>query len=142
MWSFLLGHVQGPGRGDDQEKGEREADLVIRTETEVDAEAVHAPEVGGGAVLEIVGVVDPGTEREGITEVDQERESARALKRGEGHVQEMVEGDQDLETGGEVTRGKGDDQDRGRERGRGHHLGTGSSEEEAILGRRETNSTR
>ena len=51
----------------------------------------------------------------------------------------MVEDDRGLETGGKVLRGKGDDQDQGRERGRGHHPGTGSSEGEANLGR-ETNS--
>ena len=141
MWSFLLGHAQGPGRGGDQERGERGADLAIGTETEVDAEVAHALEADEEAVLEIADAVDPETEIEGITEVDLEKESAQALERGEGHVQEKVEGDHDLETGREVVQGNGDDQDRGRERGRGHHLGTGSSEEAAILGRRETNST-
>ena len=138
---YLLGHVQDPGRGGAQERGEREADLVIETETEVDAEVAHDPGAGEEVVPEIAGVADPETGgREGIAGVDHERESAQALERGEGLVREMVEGGHDRETGGEVARGKGDNRDRGRKRGGGRHLGTGSSEGEAILARGETNS--
>ena len=138
----VLGRVQDPERGGAQERGEKEADLAIETETEteVDAEVAHDPEAGEEVVLEIAGVADPETGgREGIAGVDRERESALALEKGEGLVRETVEGGRDRETGGEVVRGKGDDQDRGRERGGGHHLGTGSSEGEAILVRGETN---
>lgn len=136
MSLFLIGHVQGPERGGDQERGEREADLVI--ETEVDAEAAHAPEAGGRAVLVIADVAIPEIEREGITEVDRERKSVQAQEIDGGHGPEMVGGDHDLETGRKVARGKGGDQDRGIERG-GHRLGIESSEGEANLGR-ETNS--
>ena len=141
----VLGHVQGRGRGDDRERGEREADLEIgretEIETEVDAEVVHVPEAGGEAVLEIAGAVDPETEREETTGVDHERESAQALKRGEGHEREieMEGGSQDHETEGEVAQGREDVLGQGKERGRDRCLGTGSSEGEATLGRRETN---
>ena len=140
----VLGRVQDPERGGAQEREEKEADLAIETETEteVDAEVAHDPEAGEEVVLEIAGVADPETGgREGIAGVDRERESALALEKGEGLVRETVEGGRDRETGGEVALGKGDDQDRGRERGGGHCLGTGSSEGEAILVRGETNST-
>lgn len=138
----VSGRVQDPERGGAQEREEKEADLAIETETEteVNAEVAHDPEAGEEVVLEIAGVADPKTGgREGIAGVDRERESALALEKGEGLVRETVEGGRDRETGGEVARGKGDDQDRGRERGRGHRLGTGSSEGEAILVRGETN---
>lgn len=138
----VLGRVQDPERGGAQERGEKEADLAIETETEkeVDAEVAHDPEAGEEVVLEIAGVADPETgEREGIAGVDRERESALALEKGEGLVRGTVEGGRDRETGREVDLGKGDD--RGRERGGGHRLGTGSSEGEAILVRGETNST-
>ena len=147
-----LGNVQDLGKGDDQERGEKEADL--ETETGLDAEVALAPGEGEGAAREIVDAVAPEIERvEGTTEVDRERESDQALERSGGHVREMLEGDHDLEIGREVVQEIGDDRDlgteRGRdhhlgtergkdhllgtERGRGHHLGTGSTEGEAIL---------
>ena len=139
-----LGNVQDLGKGDDQERGEKEADL--ETETGLDAEVALAPGEGEGVAPEIERV-------EGTTEVDRERESDQALERSGGHVREMLEGDHDLEIGREVVQEIGDDRDlgteRGRdhhlgtergkdhllgtERGRGHHLGTGSTEGEAIL---------
>ena len=131
-----LGHVQNLEIGDGRERGKREVDLEKKKGIEVDAEVAPAPGADEGAAHEIADGAVLEIEKDEIAGVGRERESARILRRGVGHVQEMVE--DGLERGEEAVQEKGSVQGQRTEREGGPHLEIGSSEGEAIRGR-ETN---